>query len=38
MGMAKERAIHRPLFEIIPALGTVAVLAVGGIRVVDGAL
>lgn len=38
MGMAKERAVHRPLFEIIPALGTVAVLAVGGIRVVDGAL
>jgi ATP-binding cassette subfamily B protein len=38
MGMAKERAIHRPLFEIIPALGTVAVLVVGGIRVVDEAL
>lgn len=38
MGMAKERAVHRPLFEIIPAAGTVAVLAVGGIRVVDGAL
>jgi ATP-binding cassette subfamily B protein len=38
MGMAKERAVHRPLFEIIPALGTVAVLAVGGIRVVDGAM
>ncbi len=38
MGMAKERAIHRPLFEIIPALGTVSVLAVGGIRVVDGAI
>ncbi|VAV95893.1 Heterodimeric efflux ABC transporter, permease/ATP-binding subunit 1 [hydrothermal vent metagenome] len=38
MGMAKERAIHRPFFEIIPALGTVAVLAVGGIRVVDGAI
>lgn len=36
MGMAKERAIHRPLFETIPAFGTVAVLAVGGIRVVDG--
>ena len=36
MGMAKERAIHRPLFEIIPAFGTVAVLAVGGIRVIDG--
>jgi len=36
MGMARQRAIHRPLFEIIPALGTVAVLAVGGIRVVDG--
>ena len=38
IGMAKQRAIHRPLFEIIPALGTVAVLAVGGIRVVDGAM
>jgi ABC-type transport system involved in cytochrome bd biosynthesis fused ATPase/permease subunit len=38
MGMAKERAVHRPLFEIIPALGTVAVLALGGIRVVDGAM
>jgi ATP-binding cassette subfamily B protein len=38
MGMAKERAVHRPLFEIIPAFGTVAVLAVGGIRVIDGAI
>jgi len=36
LGMAKQRAIYRPLFEIIPAMGTVAVLAVGGIRVVDG--
>jgi ATP-binding cassette subfamily B protein len=36
MGMAKERAVHRPLFEIIPAFGTVAVLSVGGIRVIDG--
>jgi ATP-binding cassette subfamily B protein len=38
MGMAKQRAIYRPFFEIIPALGTVAVLALGGIRVVDGAI
>lgn len=38
MDMARERAIHRPLFEIIPALGTVAVLVVGGIRVIDGAM
>jgi ATP-binding cassette subfamily B protein len=38
MGMARQRAIYRPLFEIIPALGTVAVLAVGGTRVVDGAM
>ncbi|MGI9584462.1 MAG: ABC transporter ATP-binding protein [Acidimicrobiia bacterium] len=38
MGMAKERAVHRPLFEIIPALGTVSVLVVGGVRVVDGVL
>jgi ATP-binding cassette subfamily B protein len=36
MDMARERAIHRPLFEIIPALGTVAVLVLGGVRVVDG--
>ena len=36
MDMARERAIYRPLFEIIPALGTVAVLVVGGVRVVDG--
>jgi ATP-binding cassette subfamily B protein len=38
MGMAKQRAIYRPFFEIIPALGTVAVLALGGVRVVDGAI
>ena len=38
MGMARQRAIYRPLFEIIPALGTVAVLVVGGIRVIDGAM
>ncbi len=38
MDMARERAVHRPLFEIIPSLGTVAVLVVGGIRVVDGAI
>ena len=38
MDMARERAIHRPLFEIIPALGTVSVLVVGGVRVVDGAI
>jgi ATP-binding cassette subfamily B protein len=36
--MAKQRAIYRPLFEIIPALGTVAVLVVGGIRVIDGSI
>ena len=36
MDMARERAIHRPLFEIIPSLGTVAVLVVGGLRVVSG--
>lgn len=36
MGMARKRAIYRPLFEIIPAMGTVVVLALGGIRVVDG--
>jgi ATP-binding cassette subfamily B protein len=38
MDMARERAIHRPLFEIIPSFGTVAVLVVGGIRVIDGAM
>lgn len=38
MGMAKQRAIYRPLFEIIPALGTVAVLALGGVRVIDGVM
>jgi ATP-binding cassette subfamily B protein len=38
MGMARQRAIYRPFFEIIPALGTVAVLALGGVRVVDGAI
>lgn len=38
MGMAKQRAIYRPLFEIIPTLGTVAVLVVGGLRVVDGSM
>ena len=38
MGMARQRAIYSPLFEIIPALGTVAVLVVGGIRVIDGAM
>jgi ATP-binding cassette subfamily B protein len=38
MGMARQRAIYRPFFEIIPALGTVAVLAIGGIRVVDDAI
>ena len=38
MGMARQRAIYRPLFEIIPALGTVAVLVVGGTRVIDGAM
>ena len=38
MDMAKERAKYRPLFEIIPSLGTVAVLVVGGLRVVSEAI
>ena len=38
MDMARERAKYRPLFEIIPSLGTVAVLVVGGLRVVNGAI
>ena len=36
--LARERSIYTPLFELIPALGTVAVLWLGGSRVIDGAL
>ncbi len=36
--LAKQSAAFGPLFELIPSAGTVAVLWLGGIRVVDGAL
>ena len=37
-GIAKVSAKFGPLFELIPSLGTVAVLWLGGIRVVSGAV
>jgi ATP-binding cassette subfamily B protein len=36
--IARYRSTYAPLFELIPAFGTVAVLWVGGLRVIDGAL
>ena len=36
--IARYRSTYAPLFELIPSLGTVAVLWVGGFRVIDGAL
>ncbi|GMQ85124.1 MAG: hypothetical protein BMS9Abin07_0689 [Acidimicrobiia bacterium] len=36
--VARHRAAFAPLFELIPAFGTVAVLWLGGFRVIDGAL
>jgi len=36
--LARIRARFTPLFEMIPSLATVAVLGVGGVRVVDGDL
>ncbi|MEA3501524.1 MAG: ABC transporter ATP-binding protein, partial [Actinomycetota bacterium] len=36
--IARYRSRYGPLFELIPSFGTVAVLWVGGIRVIDGAL
>ncbi|NNF70405.1 MAG: ABC transporter ATP-binding protein, partial [Acidimicrobiia bacterium] len=38
MDMAKIRSRYSPLFEFIPTAGTVAVLWLGGIRVIDGAI
>jgi ATP-binding cassette subfamily B protein len=38
MSIARFRSTYSPLFELIPALGTVAVLWLGGIRVIDGFL
>jgi len=36
--ISKHRSRFAPLFELIPSLGTVAVLWVGGFRVIDGLL
>lgn len=36
--LARQRAVYSPLFELIPAAGTVAVLWLGGLRVVSGAI
>ncbi len=36
--LAKVSSVFSPLFELIPAAGTVAVLWIGGIRVIDGAV
>ena len=36
--LAKQSATFSPLFELIPSIGTVAVLWVGGFRVVQGAV
>lgn len=36
--IARHRSTYAPLFELIPSLGTVAVLWIGGIRVIDGVL
>jgi ATP-binding cassette subfamily B protein len=38
VSIARFRSTYAPLFELIPALGTVAVLWIGGLRVIDGAL
>jgi ATP-binding cassette, subfamily B, bacterial len=38
MAVARQRAIFSPLFELIPAAGTIAVLWIGGFRVIDGRL
>jgi len=36
--LARHRAVFSPLFEAIPSAGTVAVLWLGGSRVIDGAI
>ena len=36
--LARHRAVFGPLFEAIPGIGTVAVLWLGGLRVIDGAI
>ena len=38
LGIARWSAVFGPLFEVIPAAGTVLVLWLGGVRVVDGAI
>ena len=38
MKLARQRAVFSPVFELIPSMGMVAVLWLGGIRVIDGAL
>lgn len=38
IAVAKQRALYAPLFELIPAFGTIAVLWLGGFRVIDGSL
>jgi len=38
IAVARQRAIYAPLFELIPAFGTIAVLWLGGFRVIDGEL
>ena len=37
-GLARHRSVFSPLFEAIPSAGYVAVLWLGGLRVIDGAL
>ena len=38
VAVARKSAAYSPLFELIPALGTLAVLWLGGMRVIDGAM
>ena len=38
IAVARQRALYAPLFELIPAAGTIAVLWLGGFRVIDGSL
>jgi ATP-binding cassette subfamily B protein len=36
--LARKTAVYSPLFEFIPSLGTLIVLALGGVRLIDGSL
>ncbi len=36
--LARKTAVYSPLFEFIPSLGTLVVLALGGVRLIDGSL